>query len=945
MNASRGPTLVLMLSLTLGWSIDFAVDGVSSSALESQLAKRDAPAGALDPIPVDPLASDPNWSVEEALRQEGARIGASVSTAGDVNGDGYADVIIGAPLYDNGQADEGRVLVYFGSRTGLSSTVDWMAESNQAGAQFGFSVSAAGDVNHDGFDDIIVGAPYYDKGQRDEGRVFLWYGGPNGLGPNGTPSNAGWKAECNQAGAWFGYTVASAGDVNGDGYDDVVIGAPRFDKGQRDEGHVFVWLGGRSGLGANGTPSNVDWRAESNQAFADFGWSAGVAGDVNGDGYDDLIVGAPKYDNGQSNEGVAFVWLGSRTGLGANGSPANADWIAESNQAAARFGASVSTAGDINDDGFDEVLVGAPRYDHGETDEGAAFAWYGSRDGLGARGTPANPDWTAEGNMANAHFGAAVATAGDIDGNGHADVIVGAPDYPAYRNGCAFVYHSSETDLTDTASWAVSDATGGQCGFAVGTAGDVNGDGLADVVIGAPQYSVWNNAGQAWVYYGLRGGLSLIVNWTAQGNQDSAGFGYSVGTAGDVNGDGYDDVIVGAPYYDNGETNEGRAFVFLGTAAGIASTASWTAEGNQAEAHFGASVATAGDVNGDGYDDVIVGAPGFDNGQTNEGRVYIYLGSATGPSASPDWIAEGNQPGASLGRTARTAGDVNGDGYDDVIIGASERAFVYHGSSAGLSLTAAWMAQSDQTAANFGSAVSTAGDVNGDHFDDVIVGASHYDNPGAGRGRAFVYHGSAGGLSPTANWTSSGDDTSRLFGASVGTAGDVNGDGYDDVIIGDFQHDEEVEGEGRVHVFHGSLTGLGMAAAWIKESNHQGAYFGFSVSTAGDVNGDSYSDVIIGALFVEPICDLECSEYGRAYVYHGSIAGLSLLEAWQSEYGQNNADLGWEVSTAGDVNGDGSADVIIGAPGYDEDQTGEGAAYVYYGSGGRRDAPTALRAR
>ena len=114
MNATRGPTLVLMLSLTLGWSIDFAVDGVSSSALESQLAKRDAPAGALDPIPVDPLASDPNWSVEEALRQAGARIGASVSTAGDVNGDGYADVIIGAPLYDNGQADEGRVLVYFG---------------------------------------------------------------------------------------------------------------------------------------------------------------------------------------------------------------------------------------------------------------------------------------------------------------------------------------------------------------------------------------------------------------------------------------------------------------------------------------------------------------------------------------------------------------------------------------------------------------------------------------------------------------------------------------------------------------------------------------------------------------------------------------------------------------------------------------------------------------
>ena len=104
-------------------------------------------------------------------------------------------------------------------------------------------------------------------------------------------------------------------------------------------------------------------------------------------------------------------------------------------------------------------------------------------------------------------------------------------------------------------------------------------------------------------------------------------------TAGDVNGDGYSDVIVGAPRYDNGQTDEGRAFVYHGSAAGLAPPPAWTAEGNQAGADFGGSVATAGDVNGDGYSDVIVGAPVYDNGQTDEGRAFVYHGSAAGLGA------------------------------------------------------------------------------------------------------------------------------------------------------------------------------------------------------------------------------------------------------------------------------------------------------------------------
>src|SRR5262249_1666350 len=128
--------------------------------------------------------------------------------------------------------------------------------------------------------------------------------------------------------------------------------------------------------------------------------------------------------------------------------------------------------------------------------------------------------------------------------------------------------------------------------------------------------------------------------------------------------------IVGANAYSNGQNGEGRAFVYHGSASGLAASPAWTAESDQAAAAFGYSVSTAGDVNGDGYSDVIVGAFLFDNGQVDEGRAYVYHGSASGLASSPAWTAEGDQSSALFGWPVSTAGDVNGDGYSDVIVGA-----------------------------------------------------------------------------------------------------------------------------------------------------------------------------------------------------------------------------------------------------------------------------------
>ena len=433
----------------------------------------------------------------------------------------------------------------------------------------------------------------------------------------------------------------------------------------------------------------------------------------------------------------------------------------------------------------------------------------------------------------------------------------------------------------------------------------------------------------------------LMTNaaWTVESNQDSAEFASAVAPAGDVNGDGFSDVLVGAKSFDNGQNNEGRAFLYLGSPTGLATSPAWTAESNQASANFGESVAAAGDVNGDGYADVIVGAPNWSNDEQDEGRAVVYLGSATGLATSPIWSVESHQRSAYFGMSVATAGDVNGDGYSDVIVGATfydndqldeGRAFVYHGKPTGVSSTPAWTVESNQTQSWFGWPVATAGDVNGDGYSDVIIGASSYSNGQEGEGRAYVYHGSVNGLLANASWISESNQAASHYGASVAGAGDVDGDGYADVIVGSSQYNNGQSLEGRAFAYHGTATGLETTASWTAESNQVGAHFGNSVATAGDINADGYADVIIGV----DEYDNGQSQEGRAVVYLGGNAGLDQTSIWFAESNQVDGSFGQQVATAGDVNGDGFSDVIVGAPWYDNGQNAEGRAFVFLGAGG-----------
>ena len=609
--------------------------------------------------------------------KSGSEAGFSVSTAGDVNGDGYSDIIVGAPKFsiDISNMNVGEAYVFYGQSGPPATLVPaWTAQGTQAEAQFGFSVSTAGDVNGDGYADIMVGQPYYDDPNQDMGRAYIWYGSSLGLGNNGTENNSDWMGSSGglnenygysvaTAGDWngdgysdvmvsrpfwtldmgsvygyqgiqmndlgntpfwsyesdkinanMGYSVASAGDVNGDGYSDFIVGAPGYESGGAEKGAVFVWYGG---IGS----SFPSWSWPGPHAYSQYGYSVASAGDVNGDGYSDVIIGVPSATNEQDTEGMVHVWYGSSSGL-----PTlvfNPSWMAESNLAGARFGTSVSSAGDVNGDGYSDIIVGAPNYTNGNTDEGAVFVWYGGPDGLGPSGNPTNADWQYEGNMNNLMLGGSVSSAGDPKKTGYSGVISGATQR-------AYVWYGSSTGLTSPGyDWVQLGL--GNFGGSVSGAGDFNGDGYSDVLVGDSLYTgLYTNEGIAFGYCGSSTGLGLSYCWYDLGGRTGAWLGYSLSGAGDVNGDGFADFLAGAPYWNQGHIDEGQIRLYYGASTGPTSNngGDWKIESNTEDAWMGYSVSSAGDVNGDGYADILTGLPNYTYVQAYEGKVQLFAGNS-----------------------------------------------------------------------------------------------------------------------------------------------------------------------------------------------------------------------------------------------------------------------------------------------------------------------------
>ena len=448
------------------------------------------------------------------------------------------------------------------------------------------------------------------------------------------------------------------------------------------------------------------------------------------------------------------------------------------------FGRLVATA-DLNGDTYIDIIVSAPDYGS----KGRVLVYYGTE--LGYSNTP---DWYVEG-----------------------------------ENYCS-IWACSSNNLGGTIA-----------------VGDVNNDTYDDLAIGVRWYdsSENNNRGQVRVYYGTPTGLSDIADWTYIGSEDNNYLGSGLAIV-DVNGDGYQDLFAGAFGYDSaGQTDAGRVLGFYGTSTGLPLNADWSVEGPDDVYSTGAfgTVASAGDVNADGYIDLIVSNTSYASSSAtqnqSEGKIWLYYGSASGLSTLESWSYEGNTQNMRLGSNIGSIGDVNGDGYGDFAAGGDEDVNgginVFYGNNSVPAASIAWGHNGSSGWDYVGSTI-TSGDLDNDGFSDMIVGAENT----SGDRRLLVFYGSTSGVSSRIGTIGDLDDSS--FGSSIDASSDMNGDGLVDLVVGSIDATIIAIREGAAYIFTSNMETLPRSAIVTKPTelitHENGTSVEFTVSLSQPPSAD-----------------------------------------------------------------------------------------------------------
>ena len=742
----------------------------------------------------------------------------------------------------------------------------------------------------------------------------------------------------------LGTSVGVAADVDGDRVPDCVVGAPFDDTNGTDAGSVQV---------VSGADGRILWTFFGAAAGDQFGAAVAAAGDVDGDGQADLIVGAPNAAPNGVASGQAVVLSGATgsvlyrfggpaanamlgnavSGLGDIDGDGYADFVlgvvgaklagagvGAASVVSGRFGrvirehfgvapgdalgTAVAGAGDVDGDGFCDVLVGVPGDDTNGIDAGSVRVFSG-RDGSALL--------TLLGDAAGDGFGSAVAGAGDCDGDGIDDVLVGASgaDGPAGPDaGLARVYSGGSG--TVHLSWNGHAAQDG-FGAAVGGGRDVDGDGQPDLVIGAPGSDLAGvDAGSAWVFSSAGGTLLRLLPGGAAGDR----FGGAIGVGADADGDGYAEILVGAPSASPNGAGAGRA-TLLGWRPYDRATEVAVLAPATGDSRFGSAMSRAGDVNRDGIQDYLVGAR---HHRAKFGGVWVYSGADN----TLLYRFEGQNIGDSLGNAVGAAGDVDQDGYDDFIVGAWQEssvklsngmAGVYSGRDGSVLYSFFGIEVRD----HMGTAVDGIGDVNGDGVPDLVVGLG-LRFPETEAGAVWVYSGKDGVKLYEVN----GQAKSEWFGwSAAGLGGDLDGDGVHDLIVGAPQFLPTPTGPGLVRVLSG------VDGRIIRTLNGDSIHdrFGIRIAGIGDADRDGTVDMLVGA----PGDDNNGVNSGSARVFSGSTGAI--LYHFDGEAAGDS--LGTNVGAAGDVDADGFADFLVGSPHADFNGPDSGRTYLFSGRDGR----------